>query len=139
MSDWRKNPNAGPYIKVIEEAAKEFGIDADLLGSIIERESQFDPDAQSPAGAAGIAQLVPKWHPEVDVSDPVASIRAASKYLKANEKRFGNMDQALAAYNHGPTAVRSYGADWRKKIPKETQDYLAALSPNALTDLLRSK
>jgi soluble lytic murein transglycosylase-like protein len=126
---WRANPRAKNYVRIIEEAAKEHGIDAEMLGSVIERESQFDPDAVSPAGAAGIAQLVSRYHPDVDVSSPVASIRAAAKYLKANMKRFGDVPRALAAYNHGPTAIRSYGADWRAKIPKETSDYLAALAP----------
>lgn len=125
---WRSNPRAKDFIRIIEMAAKEHGIDPDLLGSIIERESQFDPAAQSPAGAAGIAQLVGKFHPGVDVADPVASIREAAKYMKANLKRFnGDEGQALAAYNHGPTAVRSYGNDWRERIPPETANYVAAL------------
>jgi soluble lytic murein transglycosylase-like protein len=139
VADWRAHPNAGPYIKIIELAAKEHGIDPELLGSIIERESQFDPTAESEAGAQGIAQLIPKWHPGVDVSDPVASIRGAAKYLAANKKRFGDDERMLAAYNHGPTAIRSYGAEWKEKIPKETRDYLAALAPQPddITTLLR--
>lgn len=141
MSDWRANPRAAAYVRIIEEAAKEHGIDPEMLGSVIERESQFDPEAESEQGAAGIAQLVSKFHPDVDVSDPVASIRHAAKYLKANIKRFGDEPRALAAYNHGPTAVRSYGADWRDKIPEETRDYVSALSPSPdeLIQALRGK
>jgi soluble lytic murein transglycosylase-like protein len=130
MPGWRKNPRARDYVKIIEIAARENGIDPEILGALIERESQFDPNAQSAAGASGIAQLIPKWHPGVDVTDPVASIRAAAGYLKANLKRFGDMPRALAAYNHGPTAVRSYGADWKSKVPRETRDYVAALAPS---------
>lgn len=129
MPGWRDNPNSKPYVRIIELAAKEHGIDADLLGSVIERESQFDPEAESEAGAAGIAQIVSKFHPDVDVSDPVASIRGAAKYLSQNIKRFGDEPRALAAYNHGPTAVRSYGLEWRNKIPDETKKYVSALSP----------
>ena len=127
MADWRANPRAKDYIRIIELAAQEHGIDPEMLGALIERESQFDPTAESEAGAQGIAQLIPKWHPGVDVADPVASIRAAAKYLAANKKRFGDDARMLAAYNHGPTAIRSYGADWQDKIPKETSDYVAAL------------
>lgn len=127
MADWRSNPRAKDYVKIIEFAAKEHGLDADMLGSLIERESQFDPRAESEAGAVGIAQLIPKWHPGVDVTDPVASIRAAAKYLAANKRRFGDDARMLAAYNHGPTAVRSYGAEWRNRIPQETEDYIVAL------------
>ncbi len=142
LQQWRSNPNSKPYVRIIELAAKEHGIDADMLGSVIERESQFDPNAESDAGAAGIAQIVSKFHPGVDVADPVASIREAAKYLSQNIKRFGgDEERALAAYNHGPTAVRSYGADWRARIPAETQDYVAALSPSpdAIISALRGK
>lgn len=140
-NQWRSNPNAKPYVRVIELAAKEYGIDADLLGSVIERESQFDPKAESEAGAAGIAQIVSKFHPDVDVSDPVASIREAAKYLSQNIKRFGDEPRAVAAYNHGPTAIRSYGANWRERIPAETSEYVAALSPSPddITRALRGK
>ncbi len=126
-SSWRTNPKAKDYVRIIELAAEEHGLDPEMLGSLIERESQFDPRAESEAGAQGIAQLIPKFHPDVDVADPVASIRAAAKYLAQNKKRFGDDARMLAAYNHGPTAVRSYGAEWREKIPKETEDYLVAL------------
>lgn len=138
---WRSNPRAKNFIGIIEAAAAEHGIDPDLLGAVIERESQFNPDAQSGAGAAGIAQLVSKFHPDVDVSDPVASIREAAKYLKANMERFGDEPRALAAYNHGPTAIRSYGNDWRERIPAETRNYVAALSPSPddIANALRGK
>lgn len=136
-NQWRSNPAAKDYVRVIELAAKEAGIDPDLLGAVIERESQFDPRAESGAGAAGIAQIISRFHPGVDVSDPVASIKAAAHYLKANMKRFGDTPRALAAYNHGPTAVRSYGADWKERIPTETQNYVAALSPDAIIEELR--
>lgn len=126
-SPWRNNPRAKEYVRIIELAAQEHGIDPELLGSVIERESQFDPAAQSAAGAAGIAQLVSKFHPGVDVSDPVASIREAAKYLAANKKRFGDDARMLAAYNHGPTAVRSYGDQWQAKIPNETRNYVTEL------------
>lgn len=124
---WRSNPKAKDFVRIIELAAEEHSVDPDILGALIERESQFDPRAESSAGARGIAQLVPKYHPTTDVTDPVASIRQAAKYLNENFKRFGDMEQALAAYNHGPTAVRSYGADWRTKIPAETQKYVLEL------------
>lgn len=124
---WRSNPRAKDYVRVIELAAEEHSIDPEILGALIERESQFDPAAASESGARGIAQLIPKFHPTTDVSDPVASIRQAAKYLKENLARFGDMDRALAAYNHGPTAVRSYGDDWRTKIPAETQKYVLEL------------
>lgn len=124
---WRDNPKAKDFVRVIELAAAEHSIDPEILGALIERESQFAPRAESSAGARGIAQLIPKFHPTTDVTDPVASIRQAAKYLNENFKRFGDMERALAAYNRGPTAVRSYGAEWRDKIPPETEKYVLEL------------
>jgi soluble lytic murein transglycosylase-like protein len=139
--NWRTNPRSSDYVRIIELAAEEHGLDPEILGSVIERESQFDPAAESEAGAQGIAQLMPEYFPTVDIADPVASIRAAAKYLKDNEKRFGgDMSRALAAYNHGPTRIRRYGDEWTDKIPEETRQYLMALSPDKeIVELLRSQ
>ena len=140
MADWRNNPQAAPYVAHIEQAAARHGIDPAILGSLIERESQFNPKAVSRAGARGIAQMVPKFHPTVNTADPVASIEGAAAYLASNLKRAkGDMAKALAMYNHGPTAVMSYRHDWRTKIPAETRRYIEALAPEAqaLTTELR--
>ena len=40
----------------------------------INQESGFNPTITSPAGAVGIAQIVPKWHPGVDPLDPFAAL-----------------------------------------------------------------
>lgn len=126
-NSWRSNPKAKDYIRTIEDAAKAHDLDPELLGALIERESQFDPQAKSHAGAIGIAQIMQRFHPDVDATDPTASIKYAAQYLKQNFARFGDMERALAAYNHGPTAVRSYGKDWRTKIPAETHKYILEL------------
>jgi soluble lytic murein transglycosylase-like protein len=118
----------------VDNTAKKYGLPVDVLGGLINRESKFQPGAVSPSGASGIAQIVPKFHPGVNTRDPLASIDYAGKYLAENLKRFGSdMSRALAAYNHGPTAVASYGSKWRQKIPKETRAYIEALAPLAIS------
>ena len=37
------------------------------------------------AGAVGIAQLMPQYHPGVDPNDPEASIMYAGQYLEADD------------------------------------------------------
>jgi soluble lytic murein transglycosylase-like protein len=126
---WRENRRAGRYLKAIEKASKKHGIPVDVLGALLHRESKFRPGAISPSGAIGIAQIVPKFHPDVNPLNPEASIDYAAKYLAANLKRFKNPAMALAAYNHGPTAVAQYGDKWLQMIPKETKGYVESIGP----------
>jgi soluble lytic murein transglycosylase-like protein len=52
-----------PYIAIARQDAIEAGISPDLFVRQINRESGFDPQALSPAGAQGIAQFMPKHWP----------------------------------------------------------------------------
>ena len=61
------------------------GIDADIFVRQIDQESNFDPNAgPSPAGAEGIAQIVPHWHPGIDPWDPFASLTYAAALDRSN-------------------------------------------------------
>jgi len=91
------------------QAANSAGVDPALFVAMIEVESGFDPDAQSGAGAIGIAQIVPRWHPGVDVRDPYASLQYAARLLSSHLQTFGSERLALAAYNAGAGAVHSVG------------------------------
>jgi len=94
------------YGNIILQAAQQHGIDPGLLAGLIEVESGFDPNQTSRAGAIGIAQIVPKYHPDVDPRDPQASIFYAAKYLKQLETQLGSIDEAVYAYNGGPGGIR---------------------------------
>lgn len=131
LREWRVNPRASRYESAIDLAASEHGIPEDLLGALIQRESQFDPNAESPAGAVGLAQLMPVHHSAVNPRDPRAATAYAAKYLRNLNNRFGDWDATLAAYNYGQGNVaklqRTRGEGWRDALPKETKDYIAAL------------
>ena len=47
------------YEKLVEKAAKEYGVDICLVYGIIRTESGFDPEALSQAGAIGLMQIMP--------------------------------------------------------------------------------
>ena len=85
----------------------------------------------SSAGAMGIAQIVPKWHPDVDPLNPTQSIYYAAQYLKNLQKQFGEWRKALAAYNWGPgnlsKAIIKYGDDWLDYAPTETRNYVTQI------------
>jgi soluble lytic murein transglycosylase-like protein len=99
---------------------------------LIERESQFDPKAESGAGAVGLAQLMPVHHKAVNPRDPIDSVRYSADYLTKLRGRFGGWDKTLAAYNYGPAnvakAVQTRGSEWKGALPAETAAYIAALT-----------
>ena len=108
----------------IQKAAKKYNIDPDMLRALIWKESGFDPYAESPMGALGIAQFMPATAASfgIDPMDPYQSIDAAAKYIRNELDHFGgSTEKALAAYNAGRGAVEEFGG-----IPpyKETQNYV---------------
>jgi hypothetical protein len=111
---------------VARHAAISAGLDPDIFERQIHAESGFDRDARSPAGARGIAQIMPataqSWG--VDTSDPVASLQVAAQRMAGYVKKYGSYSAALAAYNAGPGAVERYGG-----VPPyaETQHYVAKI------------
>jgi hypothetical protein len=52
------------YLESIVVSARKYDVNPVLVGALIARESHFDSDAVSKAGAKGPMQVIPKWHPE---------------------------------------------------------------------------
>lgn len=106
-SDVHVGKDKSAYLAMAKEAAHKYGIPENLLISQIQAESNFNPNAKSGAGAVGIAQIVPKYHPNVNAHDPHDSIDYMAKLMKSSYntyKRQGHDDQtayslALSAYN----------------------------------------
>ncbi len=110
----------------INMTAREHGLDPLLVKAMIKVESNFNPDAVSPAGAMGVMQLMPGTAERVGVSDafdPEENIKGGIKYLAMLMKLFdNNTTLALAGYNAGENAVIRYNY----KIPPydETIEYV---------------
>lgn len=81
--------------------AQRYGIDPRIFGRQIQQESGFNPTVRSSAGAVGIAQIVPKWHPGVDPLDPEAALDYAARWMSQLLKKYGNYKDALSVYNSG--------------------------------------
>jgi soluble lytic murein transglycosylase-like protein len=115
----------GPFKAEIDAAAQKYGLDPALLRGLIRAESNFDPNAGSPAGAQGLCQLMPGTAAALGVTnvhDPAQNIDAGARFLRQQLDAFGgDVTKALAAYNAGPGAVRRYGG-----VPPyaETQNYV---------------
>ena len=127
-------PQGTPFAAEITAAAQANGLDPALLAGLIKQESGFNPNAGSPAGARGLAQLMPGTAAGLGVTnvlDPVQSINGGAKYLKQQLDAFGgDVVKALAAYNAGPGAVKRFGG-----VPPyaETQNYVKAVQAHAAT------
>lgn len=130
---WTPPVEATPYLVHIQAAEYRHGMPPYLMARLLYQESRYRKDIitgqlVSGAGAVGIAQIVPKWHPGVDPLDPIESIYHAASYLAQQRDRFDSWKAALAAYNWGPTALnnamKKYGSKWLKHAPVETQNYV---------------
>jgi soluble lytic murein transglycosylase-like protein len=102
------------------ELSDRYMVSPALLLSVIETESSFRTNAVSKAGAVGLMQLLPGTAREVaekygvrgyktaaDLFDPATNLRLGVAYISYLRGRFGHSVHYLAAYNMGPTALRS--------------------------------
>ncbi|HEV3379063.1 MAG TPA: transglycosylase SLT domain-containing protein [Thermoleophilaceae bacterium] len=115
------------FHEAIVRASQRWNVGAALLSAQIYAESNFNPFAQSPAGAQGIAQFMPGTAQSLGLDnpfDPEEAIDAQAHLMRDLLRRFGSVPLALAAYNAGPGAVERYGG-----IPPyaETRAYVAKI------------
>jgi murein DD-endopeptidase MepM/ murein hydrolase activator NlpD len=95
----------GDLIDQARQAAAKYGIDPEIFTRQIQQESQFNPNARSPAGAIGIGQFMPSTAQGlgIDPTNPQQSLDAAAKLDAQNLQKYGgNWASALSAYNAGP-------------------------------------
>lgn len=115
------------YKPLIMEAEVRYRLPPGLMLALVWAESRFNPMAISPAGAAGLAQLVPTTARELGVRnrhDPAQNIDGGARYLRQMLDRFGEVHLALAAYNAGPGAVARAGGIPRNR---ETPAYVRSV------------
>lgn len=106
-------PPAAPFGEFVAAAASRYGVDAELISSVMEVESHFDAKAISRKNARGLMQLLPETAARFgvkDIFDPQQNIDAGTHYLKELLQLYNNnLTLALAAYNAGPEKVQKYG------------------------------
>ena len=98
---------------LIEDTAKKYGLDKDLVHAVIAAESGYNPKAVSRAGAIGLMQVMPATAADYGVDstdalfDPKVNIDTGSRHLKRLLGKYNNIRQAVMAYNAGEGALDS--------------------------------
>jgi soluble lytic murein transglycosylase-like protein len=117
---------ASGIVETVDRIARQNQLSPRLVHSVIQAESNYDPNAVSPKGAQGLMQLIPataRRFGVANVFDPADNIQGGARYLKHLLELYkGDETLALAAYNAGEGAVSRYGG-----VPpfSETQGYVA--------------
>jgi len=117
-------PRSHCFDDFIQEASEKHGVERDLIRAVIKAESNYNPNAESEAGAVGLMQLLPSTAGDMgvtDIYDPRENILGGTRYLGMLLNRYGgNMERALAAYNWGPGHVERTP----DRLPSETRAYI---------------
>ncbi len=154
---WRR-PWAAAYPRAFEplvrQQASAQAVSPALLWGVMREESAFIAGIHSPAGAIGLMQLMPSTarlvargtnlaHDQDGLETPTVSIALGAKLLASLRSSFSaNPSLAIAAYNGGPGAVRSWlrarGTHdfdlWVEEIPyAETRGYIKRVLGSELT------
>jgi soluble lytic murein transglycosylase-like protein len=127
--------NMTDYDQLINESSARYGVDAQLIRSVIQTESGYNSDAISKSGAKGLMQLMDATAASLGVSnsyDPEQNINGGTKFLGYLLHKYeGNEQVALAAYNAGPGRIDRLGIsnDFQlqeryDELPLETQNYV---------------
>ncbi|ATG90857.1 transglycosylase SLT domain-containing protein [Methylomonas koyamae] len=137
------------YSREIGQNAAERQLDPAIIYGLVRQESAFDSQADSPAGAKGLMQVMPqtgrqiaadlrdRWGNDDSLFQPDLNLKYGAFYFKKLLGQFnGHYALAAAAYNAGASKIkrwlpsgRSQPADiWIENIPyKETRGYVASV------------
>lgn len=122
-ADLVEDTEGGTTAEMLTSAAIRHGVDPKLVQAIAIAESNMNQDEISEVGAIGVMQLMPETAAGLGVNpyDEQENIEGGTMYLKQMLDKFGDVPQAVAAYNAGPGAVQRYGG-----VPPyaETQNYV---------------
>lgn len=134
----QQQPSRSQLVALAAQDAQKYGL-GPWFSKQISQESGFNPDATSGAGAEGIAQIVPKWHPGVDPYNPVQALDYAARYDKQLVDKYGgDVAAALSVYNSGsPTAYKdpSFAGG---QTSRYVQDILGSATPPSGGQLARA-
>lgn len=132
-----------PYQAEVARGVQLSGLPAELIYAVMRQETLFRADAQSPANARGLLQLLPETAritarrfnlpvPNADeLFEPSTNVPLGAVYLKSLIDGFdGQVLVALAAYNAGPAAVRRWLPATASDAPVESDIWIENIPYN---------
>ena len=95
-----------PVFEAAQAAGREWRVDPLLIIAVISIESRFNPISQSPMGAVGLMQIIPRFHMdklpgEADSRvflDPATNVRIGVRILQESIQRQGGLMEGLQYY-----------------------------------------
>ena len=141
-----------PYRAALDLYSKQRGLDPFLVAGLIRQESEFNPEALSPAQAYGLTQLLPSTGRALLKANrrrfrasvlfrPEVNLRLGTTYLRGiYDQNAGKWEPTLAAYNAGGSRVVNWmtwatfrePAEFIETIPfSETRNYVFSVLRNA--------
>jgi len=100
---------------------EEYGLDPNLIATVMQIESCGYTEAKSVAGAMGLFQVMPlHFVKKEDPYDPDTNAYRGLSWLQITLKSGGSTSMALAGYNAGLARARDPNLEW----PNETQRYV---------------
>ncbi|WP_374601693.1 transglycosylase SLT domain-containing protein [Niveibacterium sp.] len=95
-----------PLIVSAQKVGQSVGLDPLLIVAVMGIESSFNPFAESPFGAQGLMQIVPRFHQDkfdekagdAPLLDPTENIRVGAQVLKEYIRRNGSLTAGLQQY-----------------------------------------
>lgn len=135
---------------LIERQARVYGLDPDLVWSVIYEETYFRPWMKGDAGEVGLMQVTPavarEWaaetgmrglveqartDPEAVLRDPERNIQIGAWYLEKIGKDYrdtpGAAARVLAAYNAGPSRAAEWGRVPEGRPPLTEEQYVGRI------------
>jgi soluble lytic murein transglycosylase-like protein len=130
---WKAPAGAAPYLNLFNRATTVHSLPIGFLARVAQEESNFDPNALSPEGAAGIMQFMARVAADlgIDPYDPPQAINEAGAEFKRLYRRFGNWRLSLAAYNWGQGNLGAAMADPNRglgAVPNSVKKYVTRIA-----------
>ena len=132
---------ADSVCRQIEASARVQSLPVTFWTRLIWKESNFQLNVTSPAGAQGVAQFMPTTANQRGLNDPFdpeKAIPKAAELLVELKLRFGNLGFAAAAYNAGPTSLTKWLAGINS-LPAETRDFVLSITGHSVEDWTSDK